>query len=32
MHPLRGDELKAIGAWLKQRARMNPTGKTFLSC
>ena len=28
-HPLRGDELKAIGAWLKQRARMNPTGKTF---
>ncbi len=28
-HPLRGDELKAIGAWLKQRARMKPTGKTF---
>jgi type 1 fimbriae regulatory protein FimB len=28
-HPLRGDELKAIGAWLKQRARMEPTGKTF---
>jgi type 1 fimbriae regulatory protein FimB len=28
-HPLRGDELKAIGAWLKQRARMRPTGKTF---
>ena len=28
-HPLRGDELKAIGAWLKQRARMQPTGKTF---
>jgi type 1 fimbriae regulatory protein FimB len=27
--PLRGDELKAIGAWLKQRARMQPTGKTF---
>jgi type 1 fimbriae regulatory protein FimB len=27
--PLRGDELKAIGAWLKQRARMKPTGKTF---
>ena len=28
-HPLRGDELKAIGAWLKQRARLQPTGKTF---
>lgn len=28
-HPLRGDELKAICAWLKQRARMQPTGKTF---
>src|SRR5262252_7582973 len=28
-HPLRGDELKVIGAWLKQRARMQPTGKTF---
>jgi type 1 fimbriae regulatory protein FimB len=27
--PLRGDELKAIGAWLKQRARMKPTGKAF---
>jgi type 1 fimbriae regulatory protein FimB len=27
--PLRGDELKAISAWLKQRARMKPTGKTF---
>jgi type 1 fimbriae regulatory protein FimB len=27
--PLRGDELKAIRAWLKQRARMNPTGKAF---
>jgi type 1 fimbriae regulatory protein FimB len=27
--PLRGDELKAIGAWLKQRARMKPNGKTF---
>src|SRR5215471_14617706 len=26
--PLRGDELKAIGAWLKQRARMEPKGKT----
>ena len=28
-HPLRGDELKAIRAWLKQRARMKPTGKAF---
>jgi type 1 fimbriae regulatory protein FimB len=27
--PLRGDELKAIRAWLKQRARMKPGGKTF---
>ena len=27
--PLRGDELRAIGAWLKQRARMKPTGKSF---
>ena len=27
--PLRGDELKAIGAWLKQRARMKPIGKSF---
>ena len=27
--PLRGDELRAIGAWLKQRARMKPSGKTF---
>lgn len=27
--PLRGDELRAIGAWLKHRARMKPTGKTF---
>jgi type 1 fimbriae regulatory protein FimB len=27
--PLRGDELKTIGAWLKERARMKPTGKTF---
>ena len=27
--PLRGDELKAIGAWLRHRARMEPTGKTF---
>jgi type 1 fimbriae regulatory protein FimB len=29
-HPLRGDELKAIAAWLRQRARMQPDGKTFL--
>jgi type 1 fimbriae regulatory protein FimB len=28
-HPLRPDELKAIGAWLRQRARMQPAGKTF---
>lgn len=28
-HPLREDELRAIGAWLKQRARMKPNGKTF---
>jgi type 1 fimbriae regulatory protein FimB len=27
--PLRGDELRAIAAWLKERARMKPTGKTF---
>jgi type 1 fimbriae regulatory protein FimB len=27
--PLRGDELRAIGAWLKERARMKPTGKAF---
>ncbi len=27
--PLRGDELRAIGAWLKQRARMKPSGKSF---
>src|SRR5690348_18270680 len=27
--PLRGDELKAIGAWLRQRARMQPKCKTF---
>jgi type 1 fimbriae regulatory protein FimB len=29
MQPLCGDELKAISAWLKQRTRMKPTGKTF---
>jgi type 1 fimbriae regulatory protein FimB len=28
-HPLRGDELRAIKAWLIDRARMKPTGKAF---
>jgi type 1 fimbriae regulatory protein FimB len=28
-HPLRGDELRAISAWLKERARMKPAGKAF---
>ena len=28
-HPLRPDELRAIAAWLRERARMKPTGKTF---
>jgi type 1 fimbriae regulatory protein FimB len=27
--PLRGDELRAISVWLKERARMKPTGKAF---
>src|SRR5208283_2262386 len=27
--PLRRDELRAISAWLKERARMKPTGKAF---
>jgi type 1 fimbriae regulatory protein FimB len=27
--PLRGDELRAIRAWLKERARMRPAGKSF---
>jgi type 1 fimbriae regulatory protein FimB len=27
--PLRGDELRAIGAWLKERARMKPAGPAF---
>jgi len=27
--PLREDELRAIGLWLKERARMKPTGRTF---
>jgi type 1 fimbriae regulatory protein FimB len=26
---VRSDELRAIGLWLKERARMKPTGKTF---
>jgi type 1 fimbriae regulatory protein FimB len=29
MQPLRADELRAIAAWLKERARMKPIGKTF---
>jgi type 1 fimbriae regulatory protein FimB len=28
-HPLRGDELRAIKAWLVERVRMKPAGKTF---
>jgi type 1 fimbriae regulatory protein FimB len=28
-HPLRGDELRAIKAWLVERARMKPAGKAF---
>jgi type 1 fimbriae regulatory protein FimB len=28
-HPLRGDELRAVSAWLKERARMKPDGTTF---
>jgi type 1 fimbriae regulatory protein FimB len=27
--PLRGEELRAINAWMKERARMKPAGKTF---
>ena len=27
--PLRSDELRAIGAWLKDRARMKPASKSF---
>src|ERR1700733_1353624 len=27
--PLRSDELRAISAWLKERARMKPDGTTF---
>jgi hypothetical protein len=26
---LRGDEPRAVSAWLKERARMKPTGKEF---
>ena len=29
--PLRGDELRAISAWLKERARMKPTGRALAS-
>jgi type 1 fimbriae regulatory protein FimB len=29
--PLRGDELRAVSAWLKERARMKPTGKAFFA-
>jgi type 1 fimbriae regulatory protein FimB len=29
MQPLRGDDLRAIGTWLKERARMKPAGKSF---
>ena len=28
-HPLRGDELRAIKAWLKERAAMSPPGESF---
>jgi type 1 fimbriae regulatory protein FimB len=28
-HPLRADELRAIAAWLKERGRLKPAGKTF---
>src|SRR6267143_2822037 len=28
-HPLRGDELRAIEAWLAERARMKPEGDAF---
>jgi type 1 fimbriae regulatory protein FimB len=27
--PLRREELRAVSAWLQQRARMKPTGKAF---
>ena len=28
-HPLRGDEIRSIKAWLKERARMRPDGESF---
>jgi type 1 fimbriae regulatory protein FimB len=28
-HPLRGDEIRAIKAWLVERARMKPPGRAF---
>jgi len=28
-HPLRGDELRAIKAWLAERAKMRPEGESF---
>jgi type 1 fimbriae regulatory protein FimB len=28
--PLQGDELRAVSAWLKERARMKPTGMAFV--
>ncbi len=30
-HPLRGDEIRTIKAWLAERARMKPEGKTFFA-
>jgi type 1 fimbriae regulatory protein FimB len=29
--PLRSDELRAINAWVKERARMKPTGPSFFA-
>jgi type 1 fimbriae regulatory protein FimB len=28
-HPLRGDELRVLKAWLRERTRMQPSGKTL---
>jgi type 1 fimbriae regulatory protein FimB len=28
-HPLRGDELRAVKAWLMERVRMKPRGTTL---
>ena len=28
-HPIRGDEIRAVKAWLKERARMKPEGEAF---